>query len=124
MQLLVPKTLTTDTSGLLEQFESTTETFIQQIRYDHNVPNYASAPILHLLDKSRFANRLLHLIQNDRELAKQTAGEIKKRHQDHRDELVQEHKWIDAMKAALQLGASAKSRLDGAQVDIFIRREF
>ncbi len=111
-------------SDLLEQFESTTETFIHQISYNHNVLNYASAPILHLMDHSRFANHLLHLIENDRELAKQIAGEIKARSQGRPDTLVEEHKWIDDMKTALQSGASKKSLLDRAQVDIFIHWEF
>jgi hypothetical protein len=111
-------------SGLLEQFETTTEIFIPQISYNHNVPNYSSAPILHLMDKSRFANRLLHLIQNDREVAKLVAGQIKRRRESHSGDLVEEREWIDALKKELLSEASAQSRLVGAQVDLFIRREF
>jgi hypothetical protein len=111
-------------SSLLGQFETETEAFLQQIICDHNIPNYSSAPILHLMDKSRFSNRLLHLIQNDREVAKQVAAEIMERRQGRRGDLGEEHEWIDDLKAELQSGASAMPRLAGAQADLFIQRAF
>ena len=111
-------------SGLLDKFEAATEEFLNQISYDRDYPNYSTAPILHLIDRSRFANRLLQLSYNDRELASQVMREIKARRQGHRGNLVDEHKWIDELKADVRAMASAESNLAGAKVEILLRREF
>jgi len=111
-------------SNLMEKFEGATEEFLAQIVYNHDSLNYASTPILQLMDNSRFADRLLHLIENDREVARQVADLIKSRRQGRHGDLSEEHVWIDALKNNIQSRAAAASRLFGAQVDLFIRREF
>lgn len=111
-------------SHLLGEFETSTKDFLAQIRFNLGSHNYATAPILQLMDKSRFANRLLYLIENDREVARQVADLIKARRQNHHADLSGEHVWIDAIVEEIQSRAAAKSRLFGAQVDLFIRREF
>ncbi|MEO9682893.1 MAG: P-loop NTPase fold protein [Tateyamaria sp.] len=109
-------------SGLLDTFEATPEAFLDQLDYSQHDAEYASAPILHLLDKDRFAERLLDLIQADRETAMQLADRLKGRRHEGRIELKDEHDWIDELKEVLQTKASARSKLEGAQVRLFIRR--
>lgn len=111
-------------SHLLEKFEGDTEDFLAQFIYDHKTPNYASAPILHLINNSRFSDRLFYLIENDREVAKRVANLIKSRHQKSYGDLSEEDDWVDDLKNQVQAKATAASRLFGAQVKLFILREF
>ena len=111
-------------SQLLQKFEEETVHFLDQITFAAHGSNYCTAPILQLMDKSRFVMRFLSIFQLDKAMAKQIAGELNRRRLENGNELHLEHAWIDAMKAALLKEASAISKLDGAQVEVFLLRSF
>lgn len=109
-------------SNLLEHLENSPEDFLEQIRYNHNSSNYASTPILQHIEKSRFADRLMDLIENDREMATQIFVLIMARREGRQGNLNEEHVWIDDLKKEILSRAAAKSRLFGAQVNLLFRR--
>ncbi|MEP4978017.1 P-loop NTPase fold protein [Ascidiaceihabitans sp.] len=114
--------LSNSASALLDTFETTPEAFLNQLDYSQIDAKYASAPILHLVDKDRFAERFLDLIQTDRETAMQLAERLKSRRQEDRIELKDERGWINDLEEILQTKASARSKLGGAQVKFFVRQ--
>lgn len=115
------KALPDQAAELLTCFEQDTPAFLAQISYDVRTPNFGDAPILHLMDKSRFAHRMLALVQEDRPMAARIAAQIKSRRANLDSELPQEHPWIAEMKDEMR--ACAVSRLHGAQIALFIDRE-
>ncbi|WP_444453238.1 P-loop NTPase fold protein [Rhodobacter capsulatus] len=123
MELKYNSDLADIASSLLSKFELESAHFLEQISYDFKSLNYGTAPILHLMDGARFSNRLLQLIKDDRDLAKKIANAIKSRRQDSYGSLSEEHAWIDTLKAEIRSRAAAESRLFGAQVDLFVRRD-
>jgi hypothetical protein len=109
-------------SALLNTFEVTPNAFLDLLDYRQIDAKYSSAPILHLMDKDQFAERFLNLIQADRKTAMQLADLLKGRRQDIKIELKDEHAWIDELKAILHSKASARTKVERAQVKLFVRR--